>query len=104
VELSPRFLTLVLPAARSGMTARRRGVPPNVLLRSSRPISAGQLDLELIDLIPLRIGALSFRNRQQRLQASGRGNRLRVIRFIHGRIISFLGGGLLNAAMRALAR
>lgn len=102
MKLSPRLLALVLPAARSGMPARRRGVPPDVLLRSSRPIPAGQLDLELVDLVPLCIGTLSFRNRQERLQASGGGNRLLGV--IHVRIISFLGRGLPNAAMRALAR
>jgi hypothetical protein len=73
------------PAAGPGVAARLRSVPPGVLLRSALPISGGQLDLELIELIPLGIGPLPLWNRQERLQAGTGGNRLR---FIHGRIIS----------------
>ena len=79
---------MVLPSAGLGMTAGCVAVPPNVLIRSSLSISGRQHDLELIELIPLGVGPLSLWNRQQRLQASTGGNRLR---FIHGRIISSFG-------------
>jgi len=84
VELPHRLFT-VWPAAGSGLTAGCSAVPPNALLRSSLSISGSQHDLELIELIPLGIGPLSVRNRQERLQANTGGNRLRVI---HGGIIS----------------
>jgi len=70
---------LILPAA------GRRSVPPGVLLRSALPVSGGQLDLELVELIPLGVGPLPLRNGEQRLHASAGGNRLRII---HGGIIS----------------
>ena len=75
---------MILPAAGPGVAARLRSVPPGVLLRSALPISGGQLDLELIELIPLGIGPLPLRDCQERLQAGARGNGLR---FIHGGII-----------------
>ena len=67
------------------MTAGCSAVPPTALLRSSLSISGSQHNLELIELIPLGLGPLSLRNRQQRLQAGTGGSWLR---FIHGRIIS----------------
>jgi hypothetical protein len=85
VEFSHRPLTMMRPTAGSGVAARCGSVPPGVLLRGALSISSGQHDLELIELIPLGIGPLPLRNRQKRLQASARGNRLR---FIHGGIIS----------------
>jgi hypothetical protein len=82
---SPGPLTVTLPAAGSGLPARCGSVPPGILLRGSLPISAGQLDLELVELIPLGIGPLTFRYRLKLLQAGTGGNRWR---FIHGAIIS----------------
>ena len=88
MELPPLPLALIRPAAGSGLTARRRSVPPGILLRGSLPISAGELDLELVELIPLGIGPLPFRNCLKLLQAGTRGYRLR---FIHRGIISLVG-------------
>jgi len=57
-------LLLLLAAA-----ARARGVPAGILLlASSPPVSGSQHDLQLVDLIPLGIGPLPLRNREQRLQ------------------------------------
>jgi hypothetical protein len=81
------------------MTAGCSAVPPNALLRGARPISGSQLDLELIELVPLGVGALSVRNRQQLLQANTRGNRLR---FVHGRIIASIDEGAPPAGRRIL--
>jgi hypothetical protein len=81
----------MLPAAGPGLPAAgRRSVPPGILLRSTLAISGGQLDLELIELIPLGIGPLPLWNRQERLQAGTGGNRWR---FIHGAIISSFAKG-----------
>jgi hypothetical protein len=88
MELPYLPFALVWPAAGIGMTTGCSAVPPNVLLRSALSISGSQHDLELIQLIPLGVGPLPLRNRQQRLQASAGGNRLL---FIHGRIISSFG-------------
>lgn len=73
------------PAGGSGLTARCRSVPPGIRLRGSLPISAGQLDLELIELVPLGVGPLPLRNCLKLLQAGTRGYRLR---FVHRGIIS----------------
>jgi hypothetical protein len=85
VELPPLPPAVILPAAGSGLAAGHGSVPPDILLRGSLPVSAGQLDLELIQLVPLGIGPLALRNRLKLLQAGTRGYRLR---FIHGGIIS----------------
>ena len=82
---------MLWPAAGFGMTAGCSAVPPNALLRSALSISGSQLDLKLIELIPLGVSALSVRNRQKLLQAGTRGNRLWLI---HGRIISLFGEGV----------
>ena len=79
---------MMLPAAGSGLTTRRRSVPPGIPLWCSLPISAGEPDLELIQLIPLGIGPLPFWNRLKLLQAGTWGYRLR---FIHRGIISSTG-------------
>jgi hypothetical protein len=67
------------------MTGGCSGVPPNALLRGSLSISGSQHDLKFIELIPLGLGPLSFRDREKLLQATTGGIRLR---FIHGSIIS----------------
>lgn len=74
---------VLLPAAGPGQTAR---VPPasllrsallgSALLRSALPVSGSQRNLQLVQLIPLGIGALPLRNRLKRLQAGTGGNRL----------------------------
>jgi hypothetical protein len=90
VEFPPLTLAVIRPAASTAsaagslLTAGRRSVAPDILLWGALPVSAGQLDLELIELIPLGVGPLPFRNRQERLQASAGGNRLL---FIHGDIM-----------------
>lgn len=63
-EFPPLPLIVMGPAAGSRTAARRRSIPPSVLLRSSLPICGGKHDLELIELIPLGIGPLPLRNRQ----------------------------------------
>jgi hypothetical protein len=78
---------MLLPAAGPGLAAGRRSVPPGILLRGPLPVAAGELDLELVELVPFGIGALPFGNRLQRLQAVTGG---RWLRFIHGAIISSL--------------
>ena len=45
-------------------------IPSPSPVRRPFAIAGGEHDLQLIDLIPLRIGALSFRDGEQRLQAS----------------------------------
>ena len=93
----PPALVLLPAAAGPGLTAR---VPPaplllsavlgsallgSALLRCALPVSGSQRDLQLVQLIPLGIGALPLWNRLQRLQAGTGGNRLWII---HGRIIA----------------
>ena len=85
VEFPARPLVVLWPAAASRMAAKRRSASPGVLLRSSLPVTCGKHDLELIELIPLGIGPLPLRNRQQRLQSGTGRSRLRII---HGAIIS----------------
>lgn len=58
---------------------------PGALIRSTFPISGSEHDLELIELIPLGVGALPIRDRQKLLQALTGGGRLR---FVHGEIIT----------------
>ena len=86
-SLRPSALILPAAAATAGPglpAAGWRSVAPGILLRGSLPVSGRELDLELIELIPLGIGPLPLRDCQERLQAGARGNGLR---FIHGGII-----------------
>lgn len=83
---SPGPLAVTLPAAWSGLPALCGSVPPGILLRSTLPISGGQHDLELVELIPVGVGPVPLRNRQKLLQAGAGGNGWR---FVHGGIISF---------------
>ena len=83
-KLLRRLLAVSSPAG-SGMTGGCRRVPPNVLLRSFLSISGSQHDLKFIEFIPLGIGPLSVRDRQEGLQALSRGNRSG---FVHGDTIS----------------
>src|SRR3979490_349191 len=79
----------VLPvgaAAGLGIARGDRGVPPGTLPRRLLSIARGELDLELIELVPLGFGALSLRYREQLLQALTGGNRLGWR--VHGGIIS----------------
>jgi hypothetical protein len=48
----------------------RRGFPPGALVRSVLPIGGSQLDFELIDFIPLGVGSLALRYREEFLQAA----------------------------------
>ena len=51
-------------------------IPWNALLRRYFSVGGRERNFKLVDLIPLSIGSLSFRNRQKRLQALAWGNRL----------------------------
>src|SRR5262245_62979217 len=70
--LSPALVLLppALPglAAGAGLTTLRRSVAAGILLRGPFPVAGGQLDLELVQLVPLGIGALPFRDRPELLQ------------------------------------
>jgi len=60
-------------AARPRMTgAGCRGISPSALLRRLLSIGRGQLDLKLMDLVPLGIRSLALRYRQERLQPAPR--------------------------------
>lgn len=78
---------LVVPAAAwPGMTCRRGPGPSNALLRvASFAITGSEHDFELIELIPLGVGALPVGDRQKFLQALTGGGWLR---FVHSRIIT----------------
>jgi hypothetical protein len=67
------------------MTRGCRVVPPEVVILGSLPITGREHDLQLIDLVPLGVGPLPVRDREQRLQAMTRRSRLW---FVHGVIIS----------------
>src|SRR6266850_4928208 len=79
---------LAVGAAAAGLGIARgdRGVPPGTLPRRVLSIARSELDLELIELVPLGFGALPLRYREQLLQALTGGNRLGGR--VHGGIIS----------------
>lgn len=81
-------LPLSLPLRR--VVARGGGVAV-VLTISGLPVARGELDLELIELVPLFISALAVWNRQQFLQSAAGRNGLRWR--IHPRIIPLFGNG-----------
>lgn len=70
----------------------RHRIPLGILLSGLLPgieaIAGGQLDLEVVQFIPLGVGALAVRDGLQFLQAAARGCRLRCI---HGDIIPLFG-------------
>ena len=68
------------------MTRGVGDVPPGALVRSLLPIARSELDFKLIDLVPLGLGSLPLRYREQFLQALARGNGL--LRCVHGAIIA----------------
>ena len=84
-----------------GIAARHIPVLPMTVLRSAFPVSSRQHDLELVQLIPLRIGPLPFRNREQRLQAGTGGNLLWIV---HRRIISQLNPSGVYPSLRGISR
>src|SRR6266480_3992615 len=61
-------------------------VPP-ALVRSVLSIARSELDFELVELVPLSVGALPLRYREQLLKALAGGNRLGPV---HGGIIPSL--------------
>ena len=52
-----------------GMSALRTGVAPRVRIGRAFAITRSEHDLQLDDLVPLCVGALLFRDGEQRLQA-----------------------------------
>jgi hypothetical protein len=87
---SLRPSALILPAATAGPrlpAAGWRSVAPGILLRGALPVSSRELDLELVELIPLGIGPLPLRDRLELLQAGAGGNWR--LGFVHRDIISF---------------
>ena len=84
----PLRLFALRPAARFSLASGWGAISPEALLRSAFPVSGSQHDLKFNDLIPLSLGPLPFRDRQELLQATTRGNWLWVI---HGGIISSFG-------------
>jgi hypothetical protein len=80
----------LLAAARSvtsGLVAgcRRLTLPPYVRVRGVLPVGRRQLDFELVDFIPLFVGSLALRYREEFLQtAAGREG----FRCIHGSILA----------------
>src|SRR6266568_2790957 len=81
----PATLLAVRVAAGPGMTRGVGDVPPGALVRSLLPIARSELDFKLIDLVPLGLGSLPLRYREQFLQALAGGNGL--LRCVHGAII-----------------
>jgi hypothetical protein len=61
----------------------------HMLIRGTRLVAGRQRDLELDDLIPLGIGALSLWNRKQRLQTLSRGFRLLSLGMLPSGLLPF---------------
>src|SRR5258706_4159761 len=72
-------------AAGLGIALGDRGVPPGTLPRRLLSIARSELDLELVDLVPLSVGSLPLRYREQLVQALTGGNGLGGR--VHGGII-----------------
>src|SRR5260370_39452415 len=81
----PATVLAVRAAAGLGIARGDRGVPPGTLPRSLLSIARSELDLELVDLVPLSVGSLPLRYREQLLQALTGGNSLGGR--VHGGII-----------------
>jgi len=77
-------------AAGLGIARGDRGVPPGTLPRRLLSIARSELDLKLVDLVPLSVGSLPLRYREQLLQALTGGNGL--LRRVHGGIIADVSG------------
>jgi len=62
----PLLATLLATTTATGSglpTLLPRSVAPAMLLRGPLPVAGGQLDLELVQLVPFGIGTLPFGNR-----------------------------------------
>src|SRR5712691_8469422 len=76
----PAAVLAVGAAAGLGIIARGdRGVPPGTLPRRVLSIARSELDLELVELVPLGVGSLPLRYGEQLLQALAGGNGLRLV-------------------------
>src|SRR5262245_52495425 len=69
-------------------------VPADVRIGAPRPVGGGEHDLDLVQLIPLGVGPVSFRNGPKLLQAALRGRRLRrrwrllwLLGIVHGDMV-----------------
>src|SRR5437899_6535828 len=85
----PASVLAVWTAAGPWIAGVARGVPPGAVLRSVLSIARSELDFKLVELVPLSVGTLPLRYREQRLQALAGGNRLGSV---HGGIIPSLQG------------
>src|SRR5258705_11579153 len=72
----PAAVLAVGAPAGLGIARGDPGVPPRTLPRPLLPIARSELDLELVDLVPLSVGSLPLRYRAQLLQALTGGNGL----------------------------
>ena len=59
-------------ASRFGVAALLTGIAPYIGIRRAFPIARREHDLELDDLVPLRVGPLLLGDCEQRLQALAR--------------------------------
>src|SRR5260221_1520999 len=75
----PATVLAVRAAAGLGIARGDRGVPPGTLPRRLLSIARSELDLELIQLVPLGVGSLPLRYGEQLLQALAGGNGLRLV-------------------------
>jgi hypothetical protein len=80
---STALLVLVLVLVLVGMPAHRHPVPAR--LGCPFPVARRQHDLELVQLVPLLVGALTFRDGKKRLEAGA--GRILLCRIVHPRII-----------------
>jgi hypothetical protein len=83
----PASILAVLAAAGPGIAGGGRGVPPGAVLRILLAITRSELDFKLVELVPLSVGTLPLRYREQLLKALPGGNRLGPV---HGGIIPSL--------------
>src|SRR6266852_3616568 len=72
----PATVLAVGAAAGLGIARGDRGVPPGTLPRRLLSIARSELDLKLVQLVPLSVGSLPLRYREQLLQALTGRNRL----------------------------
>src|SRR5256885_4137527 len=83
----PASILAVWTAAGPGVAGIVGSVPPGALVRIILPIARRELDFKLVELVPLSVGALPLRYREQLLKALAGGNRLGLV---HGGIIPSL--------------